>query len=117
MRCRARAGAHRRLARAGDAVKTAARAVLARRDRRVFPVAVEQAHVFEAAQRAVERAVRGQSPPLGGVGEPSRKVVAVKLRDAGLGEVDSGGTDREFEAEQGARFSAHDRMTAEVVMR
>ena len=48
---------HDRPAEGGQRIHAAARAIFVRRNLRVFPAALEKAHLFEPSERAVERAV------------------------------------------------------------
>lgn len=68
----------------GQRVQAPWRAAFFRRRLGILPAALEHAHLLEASERAIERAVRGEQLRVGVFLQPFRQLVAMKLRDAAL---------------------------------
>ena len=92
---------------AGERIEPSARPVLVRRTLRVFPAALEQAHFLEPAERAVERPVGRQQPPVRDVREPLRDLVAIEIRCFRRPHSGSGQQDGRLEGDQTAGLSPH----------
>jgi hypothetical protein len=65
-----------------QSIQSSTGAILARGDGGMLPLTLEQPHAFEAAERAVQRAVRGEPAPLVFITQAFGDFVSVKLSDA-----------------------------------
>jgi hypothetical protein len=76
-------------------------------DRRIFRGTLEQAHLFEAAKRPVERPVRRQQASVGSVSERFGDLVSVEGAMAAAQQRRGGEADALFERHQRSRLAAH----------
>src|SRR5262249_27212126 len=98
------------LARSGQSVKSSTGPILTRRNFGIFPAALEQPHLLQAPERAIQGAVGRQQLLVGDVAETFRELVSMELFDAGSVQTCGCFADRIFERDQGAGFSAHTRL-------
>jgi hypothetical protein len=106
----------RRFAERRQGVQAASGPVLACRHVRIFPPALEQSHLLEPAEGAVERAVGGEQPGVGGIAERFRHFVAVELVFAPLAKRRSGRADGDFERNETSRFPAHGQIISRYML-
>ena len=98
-----------RLAGRGERVQPPAGTIFAGGDLRIFPPAREQSHRFEAAERAVERAVGGQQAAIGDIAQMPGELIAVEFRPAVTKEIHGGGANGHLEGNETAWLSTHRR--------
>jgi hypothetical protein len=98
---------HSPLTRRCQCVQAAPRAILARGNLWIFPMALEQSHLLEPAQRAIERSVCRQLTLVADVFQPLGDLEAVKFPGSSTVKVRRAGTNRELEWEKRARLSSH----------
>src|SRR5581483_6404357 len=97
----------RRFAGRCQRVEAPAGTIFTRGDGGIFPAALEEAHVLEAGERSVERAVGGQQPRVAGAAERTSEFVAMEGTVAAGAKLQRGGADGELDGEQSAGFPAH----------
>src|SRR5205814_6865751 len=96
-----------RLACRGEPIQTAPRPVLARGNRRIFPLTLQKTHLLQAAERTIQRAVRRQQAFVRDVAEPLREFVPVKFFSARLVQPGRRFANGPFERDQPTSFSSH----------
>jgi hypothetical protein len=84
----------------GQAIQPTSRATFFRRQVRGFPSRFDQAHLFEAAERAIEGPVRGEEPSILDVLNLLRDLVTVELLAAALLEPRRSAADGDFERDE-----------------